>query len=330
MATAETLLVEILVEELPPKIAENVAKQVGAGLAENLREQNFFAGITWKALRTPRRLAFLFHKVKEFSPVSTKKIVGPAVDVALDTEGRPTKALEGFARSQKVDIDDLERQEQNGRERFCATIEKPSVALNSVLPQMVEKALLNLSVPRQMRWDRSKRRFVRPVRGAILLHGSRVIAGEVMGITSGNSTCGHRLLAPQKLNIENANEYEKTLCEQAHVVADSKKRTQMIRERLQKIGEREGVFFLPKDGGELTAPELEKNDDLVNRTAEMVESPLVLSGKLDDHHLLLPKELLASCLQGQQGCFMALDASNKPAKIFAFVSSSSLSCQAGS
>jgi len=143
----------------------------------------------------------------------------PLLFAGRGDEIRRIEALAGFARAGGVEVAALERREHKGRERFCATVEMPSVPLEDALPQMVEGALQGVSVPRLMRWDGSKRRFVRPVRGIVMMHGPRMIAGEVMGVPGGNSTRGHRLLAPHEIGIASADAYEQTLREQGHVVA---------------------------------------------------------------------------------------------------------------
>ena len=318
MPKADTLLVEVLVEELPPALLESVCSQFAGSLHRRLAERGFVnADKPPRTCVTLRRLACLFDEAKGSSAESRKTVRGPAVEAALDADGKPTKALEGFARSANVDVDSLERVTHKGREHFAAVRTTAAEPLESVLAAMVEAALGDVVAPRIMRWGDGEHRFVRPVRGIVLLRGDRAVAGNVMGIVAGQVTRGHRALAPGEIRIDRADQYEKTLENEGHVVADFGRRKKIIRDALRERGKEKGLAYLPPDGDADASPALRANEELVAENAAMVENVGVHFADIDRPGL--PPELLAACAQGQQKYLMAADPSGKPAE-YAIVS----------
>ena len=324
MPKTDPLLVEILVEELPPGLLGNIVSQFAHGLADRLKARRF-AGKGFgppQIFATLRRLACRLDGVSPVSAESRASVRGPSVEAALDSEGRPTKALEGFARSVGASIDALGRIDHKGREHFSFMRADPPVELEAVLAGLVEESLKTIEAPRLMHWDDSGRLFVRPVRGAVLLHGKRHLPGQVMGVEAGDSTRGHRLLADKPVRLDDAEQYEETLRKEGHVEADFELRREMIRSGLRRFEKLFGAAFLqPKgDSGCAADREIRTNESLVDENAAMVELPHVLAGELSDRHKALPRELLAAGIQGQQKIFVAFGADGNPAGNYAVVS----------
>ncbi len=326
MAGTDTLLVEVLVEELPPLLLDDVSAQFARRLHRSLGARGFLAdgAPAPRALATLRRLACVAGGVRAHTGERTVSVRGPAVDAAFGPDGAPTRAAEGFARSLGCAVGELGRATHRGREHLAGTRAEPGERLGDALAAMVAEALGAIEAPRLMRWADHEFRFLRPVRGSVLLHGKTALGGDVMGVQAGDTTRGHRQAAPGPVRIADADSYGRTMDEDGHVTVDAGARRQAIRAGLARIEKERGVAFLPGDGdgdGGDDAPELAANGALVGENAAMVERAFVLAGTFDRRHRALPRELIAACLQGQQKYFMGLDpASKEPAETFAFVS----------
>ena len=232
MTTFDDLLVEIGTEELPPKAlrtlsdafaAELVAELDGAGLAHG----------TAAPYATPRRLAVLVPAVPATQPDRDVERRGPPLARAFDENDRPTKAALGFARSVGVEVDRLVRIETGDGAWLGYRTTKAGATLASLLPGMVERALARLPVPRRMRWADSDTEFVRPVHWVVLMHGAEAIEAEILGVSSGRTTRGHRFHHPDDIALENANGYVTTLRHEGHVVAGFEERMETIREQVR-------------------------------------------------------------------------------------------------
>lgn len=179
----ETLLVEIGTEELPPKALKQLSMAFADGFTQQLNEHEL-AFDRVQPLASARRLALLVHglEAKQADKVVEKR--GPSVDVAFDADGNPTKAAEGWARSNGITVAEAERFETD---KGTWLLYKESVAgqpVTALVPGMTEQALKRLPIPKPMRWGSSDVQFIRPVHTITLLFGSQLIAGEVLGVTS--------------------------------------------------------------------------------------------------------------------------------------------------
>src|SRR4030067_806104 len=179
---SQSLLVEILTEELPPRALARLMETFSHGLFEGLKDKNFLPpAAEFTPYATPRRLAVLISSVlaKQADRVVERK--GPALASALDASGQPAPALLGFAKSCGVDVTKLERQAGEKGEYFVSRPKKKGEPLKNHLAAIVEAALKKLPVPKTMRWGAGEAQFVRPVHGAILLPGNKVVAGTAGG-----------------------------------------------------------------------------------------------------------------------------------------------------
>jgi glycyl-tRNA synthetase beta chain len=177
----DTVLIELRSEELPPKSLNLLSEAFADGVFSALRAQEFIASDSvCTPYATPRRLALTITGVADRQPDRVLEKKGPAVAGALDAAGNPTKALEGFMRAAGVTFAQLHQVADGKGEYFVARREKKGEELSAHLPEIVAQALRKLPIPKVMRWGDSEHQFVRPVHGLILLHGDRVVAGEVL------------------------------------------------------------------------------------------------------------------------------------------------------
>ncbi|HEU0290407.1 MAG TPA: glycine--tRNA ligase subunit beta, partial [Burkholderiales bacterium] len=169
--TPETLLVELLTEELPPKSLKLLSDVFADGVFNSLvKHQLNFRVPGWRVFATPRRLGMLLPEIYASAPDRTQEVTGPSVKA-------PPEAVAGFARKHGVAVDQLQQVDTpKGKVYACETV-TPGAQLNSVLSSIVEDTLKRLPIPKAMRWGNGDTQFARPVHGLVMLHGSRIVPG---------------------------------------------------------------------------------------------------------------------------------------------------------
>ena len=283
------LLVEIGTEELPPKALRALSEAFAAELAAELDA----AGLAYGAaapFATPRRLAVLVPGVSGTQPDRDVERRGPPLARAFDENDEPTKAALGFARSVGVEVNRLVRIETGDGAWLGYRTTKPGATLASLLPGMVERALVRLPVPRRMRWADRDTEFVRPVHWVVLMHGTSVIEAEILGVPSGRATRGHRFHHRGDIALEDAARYESTLRNQGHVVTGFDERMETIRAQADRAADELG-------GRALVEPAL------LEENAALVEWPVAIAGHFDPEFLDLPDAVLVATMQGHQRYF---------------------------
>jgi glycyl-tRNA synthetase beta chain len=207
-APADELLLEIGCEELPPRALDELRDALFAGVSAGLeREHIAFDAAASRAYSTPRRLAVLLSGVQSRQPDQHQERRGPSLAAAYDKQGQPTGAATGFARSLGLGMNELETLETDKGSWLVANIHVPGKPLDEIIFPVVEQALRQLPVPRPMRWADHDFSFVRPVHWLVLMHGSRVINGSLLGQAPGNTTRGHRIHAPGPHLLAHARNY---------------------------------------------------------------------------------------------------------------------------
>jgi glycyl-tRNA synthetase beta chain len=283
----DTLLVELLTEELPPKALKSMSETFAQALAADLDQRNLLAeGSETHAFGTPRRLAAIVTKVRAQAPDKLMELSGPSVKAALDSEGKPTQALLGFARKQGVDVSKLERQNTPKGEVFVYRTLAKGGSLATGLDLTVEEVLRKLPVPKIMRWGDGDAQFVRPIHGLLMMHGAQVVTGEVLGISSTNRTLGHRSLSAKPIVLKHAEDYEHALRTDGKVEPEFTKRRQKIVQALAKVAGK---------GSELVA-----GDALLDEITALVEWPAVYEGTFGEEFLEVPAECLILSMQQHQ------------------------------
>jgi len=311
----QTLLIELLTEELPPKALEKLSTSFANEVFAALKEQALLNDeSTCTPYCTPRRLALSITGVEAQQADRIVERKGPAVASGLDAEGKPTKALEGFMRSANVTLAQLQRVQDGKAEYFVARIEQKGKPLDDYLSDIIAQALKKLPVPKLMRWGDSEHQFVRPVHGLIVLHGKRIVPASVLGLESGNVTSGHRFLCGERVTIAHADEYEATLARDGRVVASFSNRRESIAARLDQLAEQNKAIWIGHANYDLSRLMAMTNEErsllstLLDEVTALVEWPEVYVGEFEAEFLEVPQECLILTMQQNQKYFPLLDA----------------------
>ncbi len=291
------LLIEIGTEELPPKALTTLANALADGVVRRLHE----AGLPPQGhtvYAAPRRLAVRVEGVLEHQPDREIERRGPAVNAAFDAEGKPSKALEGFARSCGVSVNDLEELATDKGAWMVYRAQHAGQAAQALIPAMLAQALDELPIPKRMRWGAGESAFVRPLHWIVLLFDTEVIDAEIYGIQTGRMTRGHRFHHPEPLSVPAPGDYAALLESAGHVVANFATRRAMIRAQVESAASELGGHAV-------------LDDDLLDEVAALTEWPRVVTGNFEARFLDVPKEALISTMQGNQRYFPLLDAAGK-------------------
>jgi glycyl-tRNA synthetase beta chain len=286
----QTLLVEILTEELPPKALARLAAAFADALQADLARDDFLeADSEVRRFATPRRLAVQITKVRAVAPDKAVELAGPSVKAGLDAQGNPTPALQGFARKNGVAVDALEQRDTPKGRAFYYRATAKGGALQAQLAAKVAAALKTLPIPKVMRWGAGDAEFVRPVHGLVMLHGSSVIPGKVLEVESGNATLGHRFLSAGPVAISAADDYERVLRDQGSVIASYDARRQQIAAALERAAGADAVLV--------------KDEALLDEVTALVEFPVVYGGSFSAEFLEVPQECLILSMKQHQKYF---------------------------
>jgi len=304
----QTLLIELLTEELPPKALQKLSETFANEIFAALREQQL-AGedSVCTPYATPRRLALTVTHVLAQQPDRTIERKGPSVAAGLDAASKPTKALEGFMRSAGIGFGKLQKAQDGKAEYFMARVEQKGKPLEAYLADMVTQALKKLPVPKLMRWGDSEHQFVRPVHHLVMLHGNDVVPGEVLGLASSNVTRGHRFLHGNEFEIMSADGYEEALLAHGKVMPSFEARRAKISEQLEARAKELNARINPAAG-------------LLDEVTALVEWPVVYVGEFEQEYLEVPQECLILTMQQNQKYFPLLDTNGKLLNKFLIVS----------
>lgn len=280
------LLVEIGTEELPTDALNVVYSSLASKASETFQKNRLpFKQILVQA--TPRRIAFYIEDLAARQADENLELSGPSVEKAYNADGTPTQALQGFLKSKEADLRDLEVKD-TPRGQFVVvrrTLKGKPTA--SVLPEILVELFNSLTFPKNMRWEKSGFRFPRPIRWLAALLDKKIISFTFANLKAGNTSYGHRFLAPKAFKITAADWglYKKALAK-AHVVLDLDERKELIASELRK---------------KYKQPHFD--EELLHTSAQLVEEPFLFEGSFKKEYLELPKEVLASCMKKNQKIF---------------------------
>ncbi|CAM5393806.1 Glycine--tRNA ligase beta subunit OS=Rhodanobacter lindaniclasticus OX=75310 GN=glyS PE=3 SV=1 [Rhodanobacter lindaniclasticus] len=298
MSAGKPLLIELGTEELPPKALDELSAAFLRGIVDGLSKRGVAAGLDQAiAYASPRRLAAFVPGVAAAQPEQAIERRGPALAAALDAEGQPSKALLGFAQSCGVDVSQLEKLETDKGAWFVWRAVKPGQPLTALLPEIIDETLKALPIPRPMRWADHDYSFVRPAHWLVILHGADIVDGEVLGLTSGRKSRGHRFMHPQPVHVADADGWLDAM-RAAKVLADPRERRQRIRDQIAQVAQGAGG-----------TPQLD--DALLDELANLTEWPAAIACTFERSFLDVPPEALVTTMVANQKFVPVFDAGGK-------------------
>ncbi len=292
------LLIELGTEELPVKALASLAQAFFDGVLEGLGKRGIaFERGDAKPLYTPRRIAVSLPGVAAEQPEQKSEVLGPYLNIALDTNGAPTKALQGFAAKAGVEWTQLDKTSDNKGERFVHRAVKPGASTAALLPEIVREALAAMPIPKPMRWGAREYGFARPVHWLVLLLGDAVVDAEVLGVRSGRISRGHRFMHGGAVEIASPATYVETL-RAAHVLADpDERRTRIVSE--VEAAARSAGGTARVDAG------------ILAEVNGLTEWPKAVLCSFEREFLAVPSEALIATMEANQKFFPVLDADGK-------------------
>ncbi|MCW1713794.1 MULTISPECIES: glycine--tRNA ligase subunit beta [Synergistaceae] len=303
--SAKDLLFEIGTEEIPARFMPKALADIRQYAEEELASAHIeHSGI--KTECTPRRIVLTVEKLSAAQSDSVEVSKGPLKTQAFDSDGKPTRAAEGFARSRGVETADLKVKEINGAEYVVAEKREKGQATELVLPQILDRIIRRLSFQKSMYWADPSVRFARPVRWLVALYGESAIKVEFGKVESGNRSRGHRFMGSDSVTIKDPSEYKRYMKEN-FVITDPEERKEMILA---------GIAYVEKELG----ARVEIDPELLEENVHLNEYPVVFYGSFDKAFLEIPEEVLVLSMAKNQRYFPVRDKEGRLMANFAGVS----------
>src|SRR5574343_680055 len=325
--TTQNLLVELFVEELPPKALQKLGDAFAGVLFDQLQAQGLTgddSGVT--AYASPRRLAaHVRHVWLKAEDKAVRQKLMP-VAVGLTPDGQPTPALLKKLQALGADLSDpaaavarLQRAPDGKAEALFYDSLVSGATLDTGLQKALDEAIAKLPIPKVMSYQLetdcelpgwSSVHFVRPAHGLVALHGSTVVPVKALGLTAGRTTLGHRFEAAKPVvEIAHADQYAETLARDGAVIASFVERKAEIARQLAAAAARLGGGVRPIE-----------DDALLDEVTALVERPNVLVCAFEEQFLDVPQECLILTMKANQKYFPLLDAAGKLTHKFLVVS----------
>ncbi|EGO8216097.1 glycine--tRNA ligase subunit beta [Enterococcus faecalis] len=283
---AKDLLLEIGLEEMPAHVVTPSRIQLEEKVIKFLDEHHLDYE-TVQSFATPRRLAVKVTAIPEKQADVEEEVKGPAKKIALDAEGNWSKAAQGFVRGQGVTTEDIVFKELNGVEYVYVTKFTKGQSAKEVLTKLND-VITSLTFPVTMHWANYDFEYIRPIHWIVALLDDEVIPFNVLDVTTGQTSRGHRFLGDD-VTFQHANEYETKLKEQFVVVQPN--------ERKQMIVDQANALAAEKNW------QLALDEELLEEVTNLVEYPTAFVGSFDEKYLSVPDEVLVTSMKEHQRYF---------------------------
>lgn len=286
------LFLELGTEELPAGFVVPALKDLQGLLAEELEQARIRFGAV-ETYGTPRRLAIAVRDIATVQERQELEITGPPARIAYDEEGRPTRAAEGFARTNGVAVGDLERIDTPKGEYLLIRKVIEGGSTEDQLPEILPRVIGRIPFRKSMRWKDLDVRFARPLHWIVALFDGRVIPFGFGDLQSGKLSRGHRFMAPETFEVTGADAYL-AAAEAHHVIADIPRRRALIAAQVEKLAADLGGRVNP-------------DEELLEEVTGLVEEPNALAGNIETTFLQLPQELLITSMREHQRYFTVVN-----------------------
>ena len=298
MSENKPLLIELGVEELPVKALPGLSQAFFDGIVNGLEKRGVVVerGAA-KPLSTPRRLAVLLPGVAAEQPEQHSEVLGPYLNIGLDADGNPTKALAGFAAKAGVEWTALERTSDAKGERFVARSVKPGQATAALIPEILAETIAAMPIPKPMRWGAHTHAFARPVHWLVVLHGKDIVPVQLLGLSSDRFSRGHRFMHDKQVWLSEAGEYIEALAG-AKVLVDVELR-------------RERIVAQVNDTAAAAGGVARITEDNLVQVVHLCEWPAPVLCRFESEFLAVPQEALIETMEINQKFFPVLSAEGK-------------------
>ena len=279
-------------EEMPARFINPAMDQLKS-LAEEKFKVNRLPFSSVRTYSTPRRLLLHIVGLEPVQEPIVKEIKGPAAKVAFDENRKYTRAAQGFAKSQRVDLQDLIIKPVGNVDYVFAVNRQAGSSAAEVLLEICPAIISSLHFPKSMRWGKGEMRFIRPIRWLLALYGDQAISFATAGLVAGNITYGHRFLSNYPISVKDPNDYFEKI-DQAKIIIDQSQRQSVIWERITELAAQEGGEAKP-------------DPELLEQVVNLVEYPTVMVGSFIKEYLQIPQEVLITTMRDHLRCFPIFD-----------------------
>ena len=286
------LFLEIGTEEIPAGFIIRAMAEMEAMISRELTSARLPFGEI-KTLATPRRLALVVKGIPAIQPDAEITVSGPSKKAAYDASGKPTKAAEGFARSQGVDVSSLRVIDTEKGEYLAVTRLETGRPTHELLSEILPQLIAGIPFKKSMRWGDLDVRFARPIHWIVALFDSIVLPFRFGNIESGTISRGHRFMANTTFPVRDFSHYLEE-CERHFVIVDPARRKEIIRRETHRVASATGGHLLP-------------DEDLLDQVTFLVEYPSAVAGTFSEEFLAVPKEVLITSMRNHQRYFSIVD-----------------------
>ncbi len=285
---SKDMLLEIGVEEIPSALMKAALDDLKSIAVTKFQSSRIgFTDIA--TMGTPRRLVLHVKGLEERQEDSVAESRGPKKSSAYNPDGTPSKAAQGFARSQGIDVSELRVKD----EYVYAVKQETGVLTEELLPNLITEVICSLNFPRSMRWGYYLTRFARPIRWLLVMFGDKMINITIENVGSAGWTMGHRFLAPEPIPVNSISDYFAVLRDN-FVIVDHKERMERIWSQVKEVAD-------------IAGGAAKENEDLLEEVTFLVEYPTAFYGRFSESYLEVPPEVLTTSMIGNQRYFPVFD-----------------------
>lgn len=293
---SKNYLLEIGTEELPARLVGDGLEQLKNNCIKILSDQ----GIGYKKIEvysTPRRMTLILSGLNNLTEDLSETVKGPSKKIAYDPEGNPSKALLGFMKGQKIDLDSISIEDYNGEDYVYGKVVKEQKEIKEVLELEMINLIKSIHFPKSMKWGGKTLKFARPIRWIVSILDEEIIHFNLEGIESSNITRGHRFLGSQNIVINDVHSYMELLKEN-YVIVDQNERKEIIRYGSEKLAKEK-------------AGNLSIDEKLLDEVTNILEYPTPMIGRIKEEYLKLPSDVVITPMKEHLRFFPVFDDKNR-------------------
>lgn len=276
-------LLEIGVEELPPKLIRFLAESLLKNIKKELNILNIkFKNIFWFA--TPRRIAIIISSLNNYQNDNIIEKKGPKIEKSFNENGTPTLLLIKWANNNNININYINKYIKKNNKNLILKKRIKGKLVNTLIYEIIKKSISKIEIQKKMYWGNEKISFIRPVHNIIMLLDNIIINKNILGIRSNRLSYGHRFMGEKKIIIDNVKNYKNKLLEYGYIIVDYFKRKEKIIKEIK---------FNAKN----LKVKINFKNNLLEEITSLVEWPVVLIGNFNKNYLSIPTDIISYVME---------------------------------